>query len=102
MNSELTINDLKETIIDKINEYTKLLYDESDEFENINNLNHLKVWYDNIESTIKSLKRLKLLKYKIDSKNPLTNYEIDNYHMLACKPERIDERYLKTFKRKII
>ena len=95
MNSELTINDLKETIIYKINHYTKSLYDEADEFENINNHNDLKVWYENIEFTIKSLKKMKLLKYKIDSKNPLTNYEIDHYHMLACKPERIDERWLK-------
>ena len=96
MNSELTINDLQETIIDQISHYTKSLNDEADEYEHIYNINDLKVWYDNIEFTIKSLKKLKLLKYKIDSKNQLTNYEIDQYHLFTCKPERIDERWLKS------
>ena len=96
MNSELTINDLQETIIDQISHYTKSSKDEADEYENIYNINDLKVWYDNIEFTIKSLKKLKLLKYKIDSKNQLTNYEIDQYHLFTCKPERIDERWLKS------
>ena len=47
-------------------------------------------WYDNIEFTIKSLKKLKLLKNKIDKKNSLTNYIINHYYTLAFKPERID------------
>ena len=85
MNSELTINDLQETIIDQISRYTKSLFDDACEYENIYNINDLKVWYDNIEFTIKSLKKLKLLKYKMDQ-----------YHILACKPERIDERWLKS------
>ena len=93
--SKLTINDLKETIINQIECYTKSLYDEANEFENIYNINDLRVWYDNMEFVIKSLKRMKLLKYKIDSKNQLTNHEINSYHMLACKPERIDERWLQ-------
>ena len=90
MNSELTINDLKETITDNINNCIRSLNDEVDEFKNINNPNDLEVWYDNIEFTIKSLKKLKLLKNKIDKKNSLTNDEINDYHTLALKPERID------------
>ena len=90
MNSELTINDLKETITDNINYHIRSLNEEVDEFKNINNPNDLEVWYDNIEFTIKSLKKLKLLKNKIDKKNSLTNDEINHYHTLAFKPERID------------
>ena len=97
MNSKLTINDLKETITDKINEYIRALFEEVDEFENIINLNDLEVWYDDIECTIKLLKKLKLLENKIDSKNIFTDDEIDHYYMLACKPERIN---IKNIRRK--
>ena len=90
MNSELTINDLNETITDSINDYIRSLNDRVDEFKKINNTNDLEVWYDNIEFTIKSLKKLKLLKTKINKKNSLTNDEINDYHTLALKPERID------------
>ena len=101
MNSELTINDLNETIINQIEYHIKSLYDEANEFENIMNINDLKDWYREIESTIKLLKRLTLLKYEIDSKDELTNYEIDQYHILACKPERIDERWFMKKKKRL-
>ena len=42
MNSELTINDLNETIINQIEYHIKSLYDEANEFENIMNINDLK------------------------------------------------------------
>ena len=90
MNSELTINNLKETITDNINYHIRSLNDGVDEFKNVNNTNDLEDWYDNIEFTIKSLKKLKLLKNKIDKKNSLTNYIINHYYTLAFKPERID------------
>ena len=96
MNSELTINDLQETIIDQISHYTESLFDEAREYENIYNIDDLKVWYNNIELTIKSLKKLKLLKYEIDNNDSLTNNEIDQYDILALKPERIDERWFKS------
>ena len=95
MNSEITINDLQETIIDQISHYTESLFNEAREYEDIYNIDDLKVWYNNIEFTIKTLKKLKLLKSKIDNNNLLTNYEIDQYHILALKPERIDERWFK-------
>ena len=100
MNSETRINHLQETITDNINDYIRSLNNEVDEFKNINNPNDLEVWYDNIEFTIKSLKKLKLLKNKIDKKNSLTNDEIDHYHILALKPERIEERPLIEKKKK--
>ena len=90
MNSECTINDLKETITDNINNYMKFLHDETNEFNNINNFHDLKDWYDDLKHFAKILKRLKLLKNKIDRKDSLTNYEINHYDILACKPERID------------
>ena len=90
MNSELTINNLKETITDNINYHIRSLNDGVDKFKNVNNTNDLEDWYDNIEFTIKSLKKLKLLKNKIDKKNSLTNYIINHYYTLAFKPERID------------
>ena len=90
MNSKCTIIDLKENITNQIKSYMKFLHDTINEFNNINNFDDLKYWYDDLKHFAKILKRLKLLKNKIDRKDSLTNYEINHYDILACKPERID------------
>ena len=89
MNSKLTINDLKETITDNINHYIRSLNYDADELIKINNPNDLEVWYNNITFTIKSLKKLKLLKNKIDKKNLITNYEINDYYNLVNSQLRL-------------
>ena len=58
MNSELTIDDLNEVIIKQIESNMKSLYDEACQLENVNNIDDLKVWYENIEFTIKLLKKI--------------------------------------------
>ena len=94
MNSKITINDLKEEINEQIDHYTLSLFNRAHIYENISSVINLKVWYNNTEFTIKLLKKLKLLKFEIDNNDSLTDYQIDQYHILASKPERIDERCL--------
>ena len=92
MNSEITVYDIKVKINDEIDEHIKDLFDKVYKFDKVINLNDLNDWYDDIEHNIKLLKNLKLLENKIDSKDSFTDDEISWYHILACKPERINIR----------
>ena len=90
MNSKCKIIDLKENITNQIKSYMKLLHDTTNEFYNINDFYDLKDWHNDIKYCATILKRLKLLKNKIDRNDSLTNKKINYYDILACKPERID------------
>ena len=92
MNSEITVYDIKVIIKDQIDYYIKDLFADLHKFDKVINLDDLYDWHDEIEYNIKILKNLKLLENEIDSKNSFKDNEINSYHTLACKPERISIR----------
>ena len=95
MNSEITVYDVKLEINDKIEERIKQLYKNIYEFDELIDIDNLNDWCNNMEYDIKIIKNLKLLEDRINSKDFFTDDDIDYYHILACKPERINIRKKK-------